>query len=38
VVTVTIALITAALVAFAFLEHATQARLEARDYRKHFED
>jgi hypothetical protein len=34
----TIALVTAALVAFAFIEHAAQARLEARDYRKHFED
>jgi hypothetical protein len=35
---VTIALVTAALVAVAFLEHATQARLEAWDYHKHFED
>jgi hypothetical protein len=34
----TIALVTAALIVFAFLEYATQARLEAWDYRKHFED
>jgi hypothetical protein len=34
----TIVLVTAALVAFAFIEHATQSRLEAWDYRKHFED